>query len=533
VSLSTVGKAYTFKSSANDAIVIGDPDDEEFHPKFTLNRWNGECWIKVDFDDSQTPENQKTCSSAANKVEWSSPLFDFRYYPLSPMKQHEDGGLEFEIILNAKPQQNTLRFTIQMEGLRFYKQRPLTQEFALVDCVELSETYVRLKDGAECWRPENVVGSYAVYHDGKRGNQYKAGKAFHVYRPKLTGADGEIAWATLDVDEVAGVLTVMLPQEFIDSAKYPVVVDPTFGYTSVGASSWSFGGSEAMWGCRFTMPEAGEITSVTAYVRAYNVGPEGSKAALYESSGGSPASRLALSSNDIQLSGGTESWQEYNVSYSGLNADYFLTFAAEFGGRIRYDSGGDSGQLAYKVISDYSDPPDPFGSHSTQDRIMSIYATYTAGATLQSVEDSLSLGDAVLRNKTLTLYDALDLEDVLYGDKVLLLGDAASLSDLVTVIIVGALKQVTDSVDIIDVAAVLKTVKATDTVTLVDAALTPARVLKALDAAGLADNSVVNKVLLITETASLAEVVQVDAGGAKKTKLFLILGDLAVQLTGD
>jgi len=39
--------------------------------------------------------------------------------------------------------------------------------------------------------------------------------------------------------------------------------------------------------------------------------------------------------------------------------------------------------------------------------------------------------------------------------------------------------------------------------------------------------------LQITETVSLAEVVQVGAGGAKKTRLFLILGDLAVQLTGD
>jgi hypothetical protein len=31
----------------------------------------------------------------------------------------------------------------------------------------------------------------------------------------------------------------------------------------------------------------------------------------------------------------------------------------------------------------------------------------------------------------------------------------------------------------------------------------------------------------------LAEVVEVGVGGVKKTKLFLILGDLAVQLTGD
>jgi hypothetical protein len=31
----------------------------------------------------------------------------------------------------------------------------------------------------------------------------------------------------------------------------------------------------------------------------------------------------------------------------------------------------------------------------------------------------------------------------------------------------------------------------------------------------------------------LAEVVEVGAGGIQKTRLFLILGDLAVQLTGD
>src|SRR3972149_5971524 len=182
--------------------MIGDPADAEFHPKFTLNKWGGECWLKLDFNDSQIPKNQQTVSLVANKVNWSSPLFDFQFYPLTATEQHENGGLEFEIILKAKPQQNTLTFSIQAQGFKFYYQPPLTQEFNPAGCIELSETYARLKNGKEYLRPENVVGSYAVYHDSKRDNQYKTGKAFHIYRPKLTDADSKTAWATLNVDEL-------------------------------------------------------------------------------------------------------------------------------------------------------------------------------------------------------------------------------------------------------------------------------------------------------------------------------------------
>jgi len=39
--------------------------------------------------------------------------------------------------------------------------------------------------------------------------------------------------------------------------------------------------------------------------------------------------------------------------------------------------------------------------------------------------------------------------------------------------------------------------------------------------------------LQITETINLVETIQAGVGGVKKIKLFLILGDLAVQLTGE
>jgi len=72
-----------------------------------------------------------------------------------------------------------------------------------------------------------------------------------------------------------------------------------------------------------------------------------------------------------------------------------------------------------------------------------------------------------------------------------------------------------------------------DSVTLLDSASTPSRVIRALESIVLVDNAFVNKTLQITEAISVAEIVEVGAGSIKKTKLFLILGDLAVQLTGD
>jgi hypothetical protein len=529
VSISAINNAYQFKSLANDNIMIGDAADADFHPKFTLNRWNGECWLKLDFDDSQILGNQQNVNLEENTVKWSSPLFDFHYYPLSQTDQHEDGGLEFEIILKVKPQQNTLTFPIQTRGFKFYKQRPLTQELNPADCTELSETYARLKNGAEYWRPENVVNSYAVYHDSKRDNKYKTGKAFHIYRPKLTDTDGKTAWAEFNVDaEQTGQLTITLPQSFLDSAKYPIIIDPTFGYTSIGASQGNNGGVYLV-ACKANMPENGTITEMQAYFGCSSSG--NAKTVLYSDNGGTPNALLATS-YELAISAGN-GWRIFTISHvnSGGSVQLWLAPFANITLLPNYDS-GDAHRMAYDQMT-YATFPNPFVEDGNAAQIYSIYATYTTGATLQTVTDALSLGDAVLRNKTLMLIDSLGLADFLYGNKALFLGDSASLSELVTVIINEAIKQVSDSVNIADIAAALKTLKATDMVTLADVALTPSRVLQALDAIGLADNCVVNKVLQITETVSLAEVVQVGAGGVKKTRLFLVLGDLAVQLTSD
>ena len=128
--------------------------------------------------------------------------------------------------------------------------------------------------------------------------------------------------------------------------------------------------------------------------------------------------------------------------------------------------------------------------------VADAYIGPEASSTLQTVTDSLTLADALLRHKALMVSDNLGIADSTVGrDKSLLV--------------------------------------TSDLVSLIDYFSTPSRVLQALDSIGLSDTALIQKVLVINETVSLAEVVESGVGGAKKTRLFLILGDLAIQLTDD
>jgi len=101
----------------------------------------------------------------------------------------EDGGLELEFVLSAKPNSGSINIPFSKENITLFYQPPLTEEFKQEDCEIWTETYVKTKNGEESWRPENVVGSYAVYHRSKKNNGYKNGKICHIFRPKLTDAD--------------------------------------------------------------------------------------------------------------------------------------------------------------------------------------------------------------------------------------------------------------------------------------------------------------------------------------------------------
>ncbi len=133
---------------------------------------------------------------------------------------------EVEVLLKKKPSTNKIHFSVRSKELNFFYQTPLTED--------------EKREGSS--RPENVEGSYAVYHKTKRdtivgGKAYKTGKVFHIYRPEITDANGVSVWGDIYFNETDETLSIIIPQSFLDTATYPVIVDPTFGYTVVGGSN--------------------------------------------------------------------------------------------------------------------------------------------------------------------------------------------------------------------------------------------------------------------------------------------------------
>ena len=79
-------------------------------------------------------------------------------------------------------------------------------------------------------RPDWAVGSYALFGP--------FGKIGHLSRPFAIDADGAWTWGSLAV--AGGAATVRIDDGWLARARYPVVVDPSMGYTSVGASTSAF-----------------------------------------------------------------------------------------------------------------------------------------------------------------------------------------------------------------------------------------------------------------------------------------------------
>jgi hypothetical protein len=158
-----------------------------------------------------------------------------KIYSLPATSQY-DNGIEYEVIYKTNPESETEVFAIKTEGLDFFYQGELSAN-------------------STATRPENVVNSYAVYY--KNG-----GKAFHIYRPKLIAADKKEIYTNMSIDEKTGELIISLPIDWLKTAAYPVILDPTFGYTVKGASynNW---GDGYIWGTNASATANGTISNIT------------------------------------------------------------------------------------------------------------------------------------------------------------------------------------------------------------------------------------------------------------------------------
>ena len=202
-------------------------------PEVRMKKWNGEVDLGIKYANITATGAQK-----GNVMEWKGSKEELRTYVLEPGEGMEDGGLEIELVLKEKPANNVFEFQLEgTEDLDFFYQAPMNER---PECATGStETLCLDEEGNETGSmPENVVGSYAIYHKTNANYEigstnYATGKVGHIYRPKIVDADGTETWGTLNHEN--GVLWVTVPQEFLNNATYPVIVDPTVGYTTIGS----------------------------------------------------------------------------------------------------------------------------------------------------------------------------------------------------------------------------------------------------------------------------------------------------------
>jgi hypothetical protein len=214
--------------------IIGDDKQLDFKPQMKIERWSNEVNMSIRFIND---EKNQIIRTEDGKIKWIGDKVEAHWYNISNI-DHLESVSEFEVILKEKPISNELKFSIEMKGLEFSKQEELSDN-EVKKIAGLKK--ITLLEAKRLCRPENVVNSYVAYYKNcpinfKNGKLYRNRKAFHIYRVKATDANGVSVWGDQNIDISKKLYTIVFPQQFLDEALYPVVIDPTFGYATAGAS---------------------------------------------------------------------------------------------------------------------------------------------------------------------------------------------------------------------------------------------------------------------------------------------------------
>ena len=395
-----------FKVKGEKVFVGGEPmlgGDElaDFKPEVKLEKWGDETYIKVWSEE----KGDKTASQKGDKVIWhnTDKSKEYNFYPI-------EDGFEYEVILKEKPKTNIISLKIKTKDLVFYYQGELEDEKQENEiCHSPDTTGVSIfRDGVEysyCFidddgstttsyttmRPVNVIGSYAVYHATKKGHvigqtNYMAGKAFHIYRPQMGDSNGWKVWGDLHIEN--GILTVEIPQDFLDKAVYPIkhATGLTFGCDPESPGSSNLGhnyNDGVITASTYTMGSTGgTVSSMSCHARNRygNTSTTEGVGGIYDTS------------NDLVDDyttaegtwGGTLGWQTVDFSTDpsvDADTDYWLSFCIETQPEFSYDTGTENdGKYENSGISYSTSMPSTFptASPTIDDRLYSIYATYTA-----------------------------------------------------------------------------------------------------------------------------------------------------------
>jgi len=290
------------------------------------------------------------------------------------------------------------------------------------------------------FRPENVAGSYAVYHDMKmsfhksqeRAEKYKVGKAFHIYRPKIIDSEGKWVWEGLNIDIEKGEIIITIPQDFLDNAVYPISSRGVeFGEKGEGDTEWMLAQimptAKKVWraGLVATPESAGTLDNIKYYANTY---PDDESidtmAFVNEENSVESGShgQIAVAEDKNKSYSTTPTWYTINFASEEISiVAYILNFIGDpldfVGGsetlKFRYDSNSTPYYYEYKdgdtVYSDQQE--DPWTDSGESGRLFSIYCTYTSSAVPSVPQRTLFQGSGKIttfgdRSPSLKIYNA-------------------------------------------------------------------------------------------------------------------------------
>ncbi len=146
--------------------------------------------------------------------------------------------------------------------------------------------------------------------------------------------------------------------------------------------------------------------------------------------------------------------------------------------------------------------------------VADAYIGPEAASSIKTVTDNLSLNEVLLRHKILSVFDSAGASEAnVSRDK----------TPLVAL----------DAISIFDSALANKSCIISDGLSLDESTYLPSRILKALDNIAISEDALIQKAIIIDESISLVEIVEAGGGISRKTRLYLVLGDLAIELTGN
>jgi len=300
-----------------------------------------------------------------------------------------DTVFEYDCILEKEPETNVI--SIRMEGAENY------DFFRQPDFVK--EPFLK--------------GSFAVYKKETLLGE-GTGKLCHIHRPEIIDDRGWRCWGDLSV--AGNVLRITIPEWWLSEAKYPVIVDPTVGTTTVGSQyKWDADPPEPFAPLtfeaqipvnRFLISETIN-GSCTAYIYTNaDDGSAGGCPVLYSDNNNSPLTRKSANEGFIDLkvrNGKTVGWRSGTFEINGSVASGLYVWFGVYCEDLwyaRFDYGAkcycdEWTNLNYII-------PDTYPMYKLNwyfDFKLSMYFTYTSG---QNYIRAITQGISVTDNRNMT-----------------------------------------------------------------------------------------------------------------------------------